>query len=209
MHFYSLQYNQNLFTGHINDSALNSKMGFPIKHPQIHGDFCYCSTERLDKDQCNAENFMRDIEILPLTNNNCPLNGGRGVSVLPDLVSFGQNKDFDPNVILVTKLVKDESGDATLRLIQASLNNNLRNFTRSSISTTGSPARIGKLSNTADDSINNEFGNGIDVRLAFPDINIIQGNYSSTYGASQIECHTFPSLKVSSVPISLGHTVRT
>ena len=105
------------------------------------------------------------MDIEDINSQNCISEDGesRGVSVLPDLLSFGRNKDFDPNAsLLVSKLDEEDKNDATLKLLEASLNNK-------SISATGSPGRIGEIASTADNVINNE---DVDTRIIFPDIDI-------------------------------------
>ena len=78
------------------------------------------------------------------------------------MLSFGKNRDYDPNAILVSKLDEKETNDATLKLLEASLSNK-------SIPSTGSPGRIGEIATTADNVINNE---DIGSRIKFPDINV-------------------------------------
>ena len=119
----------------------------------------------MGKDNCKEDSIVQEINIEDISSQNCISEDGesRGVSVLPDLLSFGKNKDFDPNAsLLVSKLDEEDKNDATLKLLEASLNNK-------SISATGSPGRIGEIASTADNVINNE---DVDTRIIFPDIDI-------------------------------------
>ena len=116
-----------------------------------------------------------------MSDERCPLNGGRGVSVLSELLSLGKNDDYDPVAILVTKDDKDDSSDATLRSIQSNLNDD-SSSPKSTLSATGPPGRIGKLSsNLAVDNLipaSSEDGSGIDIILPVAEINI--GNAGSS-----------------------------
>ena len=160
-----MQPSKNLFNGHVNNTSIHSKANVQLKRPQLPEGFCYCTNEHLGKDQCSG-GFEHNINIENIGEEMCsPVGNSRGVSVLSDLLSFGKNRDYDPNALLVARIGKKENNDATLRLLEASLNNK-------SISGTGSPGRIGELATTADNIISNEEGNRIDGSLSFPDINI-------------------------------------
>ena len=164
LHF-SLHPSKTLFNGHINETSIHSGATFQMKRPQLPEGFCYCPNEPLGKDLCNG-NSGENIKIEDISEDGCFSDSdSRGVAVLSNLLSFGENRDYDPNAILVSKLNDEKNNDATLRLLEASLNNK-------SLLAAGSTGRIGELASTADNIINNEDGNGLGNRLAFPDINI-------------------------------------
>jgi hypothetical protein len=152
----------NLFSGHINETSIHSEATFQIKRPPLPEGFCYCENEHLGKNKCQGDSAQM-IKIEDIREDGCfPDSDIRGVDVLSNLLSFGKNRDYDPNAMLVSKLDEEESNDATLRLLQASLNHK----------SMGSPGRIGELASTSENVINNDNGNGIDSRLTFPDINV-------------------------------------
>ena len=147
---FSLQPRKNLFNGHINDTSVTiSSPSRRIKLPPLPNGYCYCANEHVENDKCGDDDayYVPTINFQGAGNETCVSPDGRGISVLSDLLSFGLNKDYDPNVELVSKHGKEENDDITLRLIEASLNNK-------SASSTGSPGRIGRLTNTHDNDIN-------------------------------------------------------
>ena len=145
-----MQPRKNLFNGHINDTfATISSPSRRIKLPPLPNGYCYCANEQVENDKCGDDDayYVPSVNFKGTGNETCVSPDGRGISVLSDLLSFGLNKDYDPNVELVSKHGKEENDDITLRLIEASLNNK-------SASSTGSPGRIGRLTNTHDNDIN-------------------------------------------------------
>ena len=147
---FSLQPRKNLFNGHINDTSVTiSSPSRRIKLPPLPNGYCYCANEHVENDKCGDDDayYVPSVNFKGAGNKTCVSPDGRGISVLSDLLSFGLNKDYDPNVELVSKHGKEENDDITLRLIEASLNNK-------SASSTGSPGRIGRLTNTHDNDIN-------------------------------------------------------
>ena len=162
---FSLQPSKNLFTGHINETSIHSQATFQMKRPPLPEGFCYCPNEPLGENQCYGDSGQ-NIKVEDIREDGCfPESESRGVAVLSKLLSFGKNTDYDPNAMLVSKLDDEENNDATLRLLEASLNNK-------SLSAMASPGRIGELASTADNVINNEDGNGLGSPLTFADINI-------------------------------------
>ena len=183
---FSLRHNRNLFTGHANGTATISKSEAQTGNLQIHDSFCYCTVRSLEaenKFKCH-EGDISNIEVQGIADEKCPLNGGRGISILSELLSLGKNDDYDPVAILVAKDDKDDSSDAALRSIQSNLNDD-GSSPRSSLSATGPPGRIGKLSsNLAVDNViptSSEDGSGIDIILPVAEINI--GNAGSSIHA--------------------------
>ena len=163
--FCSLHPSRNLFTGHVNVTSIRSKTKMiQVRRQEIPEGFCHCTNEHFGEDDCKETHVVQEINVDDTNSINCFLEDGdsRGVSVLPDLLSFGKNKDFDPNALLLSKLDEEDTNDATLKLLEASLNNK-------SISATGSPGRIGEIASTVDNVINNE---DVDTRIIFPDIDI-------------------------------------
>ena len=198
---FSLQPSKNLFNGHINQTSTHSDAILQVKRPQLPEGYCYCPDEHLEKGQCKGAS-SQTINIEDIIEDGCILDSdNRGVPVLSDLLSFGKNNDYDPNALLVSKLDEDENNDATLRLLEASLNNK-------SISATGSPGRIGELATTADNVINNE-ENGINSRLVFPDINIGDSGSSirvpSKGIANLFETHILPQIMINKLNTLTSH----
>ena len=145
-----MQPRKNLFNGHINDTSVTiSSPSRRVKLPPLPNGYCYCANEHVENDKCGDDDayYVPSVNFKGTENETCVSPDGRGISVLSDLLSFGLNKDYDPNVELVSKHGKEENDDITLRLIEASLNNK-------SASSTGSPGRIGRLTNTHDNDIN-------------------------------------------------------
>ena len=158
----SLHPSRNLFTGHVNVTSIRSKSAkTQVRSVELPEGFCHCTNEHFGSDNCKENNMIQRTDVNEIDAGNCftEENNPRGISIIHDLFSFGKNRDFDPNALLVSKLDEETKNDATLKLLEASLNNK-------SNSATGSPGRIGEI---ADNVINND---DVDTRIIFPDIDV-------------------------------------
>ena len=154
--------------------------------------FCYCtiggsSTSSVTQKQFTfmsanphvcADDVLDDGDEDAFENDDerCPVNGERGVSVLPDLLSLGKNDDFDPHAILTATGHQNDDTNEVLRFLQSSLNaeggggSGPARSAGSSGLTTGSAGRMSKLSNSTSSGSSRD--SGIDIVLPFPEINI-------------------------------------